>query len=228
MKLHELQTGTRLELELINNLGVKIGNTYISQLLEPVRGTDMIISAPIFESRLIFVALSTNLHITFFNSRYGLMGFTAIVNAKEYKGNIAILKIHAQSQPEKIQRRKHYRLDSVLNSEFKILDTAADKTEPDPLFKATVKNISGSGACIITDQNVPRNSVIDLYIYLNPATKIRAMCLAMRNEKIEVKKSFIYELGLHFADISAKDQDLVIKYIFEQQRMLLNRDVLEK
>ena len=228
MKLEELQTGTRLELELLNNLGDKVGNTYISQLLEPVRETDMIISAPIFESRLIFVSLNSNLHIAFFNRKYGLMGFTAIVNAREYRGNIAILQISAQSEPEKIQRRTHYRLDSLLNSEFKVLDASSDKPVADSFMKGTVKNISGSGACIITDEKVSKNSVVDLFIYLNEATKIRALCIVLRNQQVEVKKGISYELGLHFVDISAKDQDLIIKYIFEQQRMLLKKDVLDK
>lgn len=228
MKLGELQTGTRLELELINNLGEKIGNTYISQLLEPVRGTDMVISAPIFESRLIFVPLNNKLHIVFFHRRHGLMGFTATVNAREYRGNIAILQIEAQSDPEKIQRRKHYRLDSILSSEFKLLDASPDKSATDSLIKATVKNISGSGACIITDEDIPRNTVIDLYIDLNEATKIRALCVVLRNHRVEVTKGFTYELGLHFADISERDQDLIIKYIFEQQRILLKKDVLGK
>ena len=227
MKLGELQTGTRLELEMLNHLGDKVGHTYISQLLEPVRETGMVISAPIFESRLIFVSLNANLYIAFFDRKYGLMGFTAIVNAREYRGNIAILKISAQSEPEKIQRRKHYRLDSLLNCEFKVLDASPDKPAAVSFMKGTVKNISGSGACIITEEKIPKNSLVDLFIYLGE-TKIRALCVVLRNEQIEVKKGISYELGLHFADISAKDQNLIIKYIFEQQRMLLKKDVLDK
>jgi c-di-GMP-binding flagellar brake protein YcgR len=228
MKLEELLTGTRLELELLDNLGEKVGHTYISQLLEPVRETGMVISAPIFESRLIFVPLNSTLQIAFFHRKHGLMGFTATVNAREYRGNIAILLIQAESEPEKIQRRKHYRLDSLLNAEFKVLDVSSDKPFADSFTKATVKNISGSGCCIITDENVPNNSVVDLYVYLNTTTKIRALCVVLRNHQVEVKKGISYDLGLHFADISAKDQDLIIRYIFEQQRMLLKRDVLGK
>jgi c-di-GMP-binding flagellar brake protein YcgR len=228
MQFKELQTGTRLELELINSLGEKIAGPYVSQLLEPVSETRMIISTPIFESRLIFIPLNGKLHISFFHRKYGLMGFTAVVAARESRGNVATLKIQAQSGLERVQRRKHYRLDSLLNSEYRIFGASPDKSSASSLTKATVKNISGSGACIMTEENVPKNTVIELYIRLNEKTKIKAVCTVLRNQPVEVKKGVSYELGLHFTEISPKDQDIIIKYIFEQQRMLLKKDVLDK
>lgn len=228
MKFEELQTGTRLELELLNNPQDKIGRTYISQLSEPVSKAGMIISAPISESRLIFIPLNSILHIAFFHTKYGLMGFTAIVTAREYRGNIAILRIQAQSELEKIQRRKHYRLESLLNTEFTVLGDPSEKLTEDSLFKATVKNISGSGACIVTEENIPKNAAVELFIYLSETVKIRAVCVVLRKQQVEVKKGVSYELGMHFTEISPKDQDLIIKYIFEQQRLLLKKDVLDK
>ena len=228
MKLSELQAGTRLEIEQLGNTYEKSGNIYISQLLEPVTEAGMIISAPIFESRHIFVPLNSRLRVVFFHRKYGLMGFTAVVASREYMGNIATLRIKAQSELEKIQRRKHYRLDSLLNSEYRILESPSDKPASGPLTKAMVKNISGSGACIVTEENVPKGALVELFIYLNKTVRIRAVCGVLRNQEVEVKKSVSYELGMHFAEISPKDQDQIIKYIFEQQRLLLKKEVLDK
>ena len=228
MKLSELQAGTRLEIEQLGSTYEKSGNIYISQLLEPVTEAGMIISAPIFESRHIFIPLNSKLRVAFFHRKYGLMGFNAVVSSREYRGNIATLCIKAQSELERIQRRKHYRLDCLLNSEYRILEASSDKPASGPLTKTMVKNISGSGACIVTEENVPKDTLIELFIYLNKTAKVRAICSVLRNQEVEVKKGVSYELGMYFAEISPKDQDQIIKYIFEQQRVLLKKEVLDK
>ena len=154
------------------------------------------------------------------------MGFTATVEAKEIRGNLSILKVNARSELEKIQRRQHYRVDCLLPAEYKVLSTTSVNLESKAFSKTTVKNISGSGACIVTEVNIPEKSVLELQVHLDSGISIKAICIILRNQTIEVKKAKSYELGLHFVDISKKDQDAIIKFAFEQQRLLLKKDVL--
>ena len=228
MKLGELQTGTRFEFEFWDNTGEKAGITYVSQLLEPAMDMDMVISTPISEARLVFVPLNGKVRLTFFHRKYSLLSFVAVVEAKESRGNISILKVKALSQPEKIQRRKHYRLDCLLGSELRIMTGLPDNAPGTGSVKASVKNISGSGASVVTDANIPAKAILELFVSLSPSTVVRALSIVMRSKTVEVKKSVSYELGLNFTEISPKDQDLIIKYVFEQQRVLLKKDILEK
>ena len=50
MTPQEIMIGTRLELEMLNSSGERIGNVYVSQLLDHQEDGTMVISAPIFGS----------------------------------------------------------------------------------------------------------------------------------------------------------------------------------
>lgn len=223
MKLQDIQIGTRLELELLNKNSEKIGNTYISQLLEHPGNSIMVISSPIFEARLIYIPLQAQLRLTFLHHKYGLIGFTAFVMRREFRGNIAVLVIQSESELVKMQRRTHYRLDYMAD----ILIRPAGKdsnNDNQAAIKAFTKNISGSGVCVIAGVDIPKNLEVDIELSLT-GNIIIAKCIVVRNTRFEVKKTKNYELGLHFTDISQKDQDSLIKYIFEQQRLQLKKEI---
>ena len=227
MEVRDLKIGTRLELEILGSTGKRMGNTYISQVLEPVKDRSLIISAPIYESRLIYVPVNGKVRITFFHNRYGLQGFNAIVTSREQRGNLSAILIQAETPPKKIQRRAHYRLDCTLNVEYEICFNNAPQEMDKPRYKkALTKNISGSGACIVAGEEIMKNAVLDILISLSETVKARATCSVLRCTPLEMSKIPKYELGLHFTDITAQNQDNIIKYIFEQQRRLLKKDVL--
>jgi c-di-GMP-binding flagellar brake protein YcgR len=114
-------------------------------------------------------------------------------------------------------------------NELEKVDTDSLKAKPNVQYKkALTKNLSGSGACIVTDENLPRNTILELRLEFSSSVYVNALCVVMRNTPVEVKKATNYELGLHFTKISPRDQDHIIKYIFEQQRVLLKKEILDK
>lgn len=223
MTPQEIQIGTRLELELLNKKGEKVGNNYISQLFEQQESNCLVISAPIFEARLIFIPLQAQLRLTFTHYKYGLLGFTALVARREFKGNVAVLIIQPEGELVKIQRRTHYRLDHMADILVRLSEEES-KEGSETAIKALTKNVSGSGICIVTEVDIPKKS--EIYVELSLAGKIMitAKCIVIRNTQFEVKKARKYELGLHFIDISQKDRDSLIKYIFERQRVQLKKE----
>ena len=64
MDIQEVKIGTRFELELINSLGEKKSQTYISQLVETSTKSDLLVLCPIFESKYVFIATGSNIRIT--------------------------------------------------------------------------------------------------------------------------------------------------------------------
>lgn len=215
----EINLGTRLELELLNRQGEKVGNTYVSQLLEHQNDGLMVISSPIYEARLVFIPMDVHVRLTFIHSKHGLLGFTAVVTGREYRGNIAILVIKPDSEITRIQRRMHYRLDMVGNVHV-WLDADA-KSEP---IRAYSKNISGSGLCIVTENNIPVGSLVKAELDLPGLPVFSVCCRVLRNNLIEGNRIKYFELGLCFMEIAKKDQDILIRYIFEQQRLILKKE----
>jgi len=226
MEVRDLKTGARLELEILGNNGDRIGNIYISQVLEPVKDSNLVIAAPIFESRLIYVPVNSKVRITLYHKRYGLLGFIAIVTSREQRGNLSVICIQAETQLEKIQRRRYYRLDCTLNVEYSIyLDNITQEIDQPPYRKALTKNISGAGASMVVGEEIMKNTLLKIRISLSETSKVSAICNVLRCVPLEFSQVPKYELGLYFTDITYQNQDKIIKYIFEQQRRLLKNDV---
>jgi len=212
----EISIGTRLELEVFDIGGEKVGSTYVSQLLEYQDDTLLVISAPIHEARLVYIPDDTTIRLTFINRKQGLLGFTARVKSKEFRGNVAVLLVEPEGEIMKIQRRMNYRLDIVLD----VLMWLPEKDKQNPV-KACTKNISGSGLCVISETEVPNKAEIKLELELPGEICIITKCLILRVTPVELGKRKGYELGMCFTEISKKDQDDLIKFIFDQQRLLI-------
>lgn len=227
MNIQEVKIGTKLEMELVNSLGDKIGRTHISQLLDIIDSENIIISAPIYGTRVLFFPAGANVRIIFLHEKYGLLSFTGEITSKDKKNGLLVLFIKIQGEFEKIQRRNYFRLECSLDALFRIpanpddLNTEESNAPPDIYTKALVTNISGSGACLVTRGEAEEGSLLEVIIYLDDATKIRALCTVMRKQVIETTFSKRNQFGLYFNRISQKDQDVVIKYIYEKQKRLL-------
>jgi len=245
MTPHEIAIGTRLELEILRNGKEKFGNTFVSQLLEHQPDGSIVISAPITGSRIVYVPSHITIRLTFIHQLHGLLSFTALVMSRGSRGNVAVLIIKPNDDLEKIQRRMHYRLDIILTAFVRPVQddnsgTCKDNGTSDeqpasdnsgvsenaevPQIKAYTKNISGSGVCIICRENFPKNSMLNIELNLTEDLKITAGCIVVRNQSVEIKKTRSYELGMRFTQISKKDEEALIRFIFEQQRLLLKKN----
>jgi c-di-GMP-binding flagellar brake protein YcgR len=222
----EISIGTRLELEILNSSGERVGNVFVSQLLEHQKDRTMVIYAPISGSRVVFIPDGATIRLTFVHQIQGLLGFTAVVISKEYRGKIAVMTVKPGTEIIKIQRRMHFRLDIILDAAIQPAveaDDAEDAEKSEPV-KAYTKNISGSGICLVSEREFPKYAEIAIELELTDGKQIKAKGIIVRSQMIDVRKGKNYELGVRFTEISDKDQDILIRYIFEQQRLLLKKD----
>lgn len=219
MTLSEIKLGTRFELELFDNNGEKVGRTYVSQLLEHQSQNLLVISAPISEARLIYIPDNMPIHLSFVHSRYGMLGLSAIIRSKEFRGNIAVMIVEPDSGIKNIQRRMNYRLDIVLD----VLMWLHNPSGNSPIAAYT-KNISGSGLCIVSEIDIPKRTEVRVELSLTMDLSINAKCIVMRNIPTELRKGKGYELGMFFTAIPMKSEDTLIKFIFDRQRMLIKKE----
>lgn len=215
----EVKLGTRLELELFDTNGEKVGRTYVSQLLEHQSHNLLVISAPIFEARLVYIPDNMPIHLTFVHGQHGLLGFSAIVRSKEFRSNIAVMIVEPDSDIKNIQRRMNYRLDIVLD----VLVWLPNTNENDPIAVYT-KNISGSGLCVISGIDIPKRTEVKVELILTTDLSISAKCAILRSIRTELRKGKGYELGMFFTEITMKSQDSLIKFIFDRQRIMIKKE----
>jgi|LSQX01.2.fsa_nt_gb c-di-GMP-binding flagellar brake protein YcgR len=228
MTPQEIKIGTRFEFEMLDSNYERVGHTLVSQLLELQPDGSMVISVPISEARIVFVPTGITVRLTFVHLLHGLLGFMALVKLKEYRGNIAVLIVEPDEAIEKIQRREYFRLDVIMDALILPLSDEAAPNESSPAevapVKAYTRNLSGSGVCVISETNFPKNSWVRVELDLNGSVRFEAKCIILRSDQIEVKRGRSYELGMRFMEITKKDQDNLVKFIFDQQRKLLKKD----
>lgn len=227
-----IRIGTKLELEVINNLGQKQGNTYISQLIDIVDPDTIMIAAPIYGSRVIFIPTGAKLRIFFINENGDLMNFSGIITLKEKQGNMAYMLVSISGDMEKIQRRDYYRLPCCLDAGYRIYQEPPEVSEteedtapaPQPYVQTITRNISGGGICLVAEHGLDRGTLLDVQLDIG-GQDIQVICKLVRCSRLETASGGKYELGLTYYRISKRDQDFIVRYIFEQQKMLLKKNL---
>jgi c-di-GMP-binding flagellar brake protein YcgR len=218
MNLRDIRLGTRLELEILEKTGEKVSGPYVSQLLEHQNDGLLVISAPIFGTQLINIPDNMVIHLTFVHAQYGLIGITALVKSKQFRGKLEVLLVEPVGKLEKIQRRSNFRLD--INSDVLIWLINPKENKP---IRAYAKNISGSGLCVVCDTYIPKKTKVKIELSLPTDLNISAECVILRVKPAKMRKGIGWELGMHYTDISKNDQDALVKFIFDWQRMLIKK-----
>jgi len=244
MNAFDMKIGTQLDLDIINSMGIKIGQTYISQLLNIEDAQNISIACPIHEANFAFIPISSNVRITFLDEKFGLLCFTGKITGRHKDGNIITLNVNITGDFEKIQRREFFRLDCILNVMYRVIENP-DENMPEKqnikdkpggvgtehpkvkFKKATTKNISGNGICIITSEKIEKNSVVEIILNLHKDLSIHAVCTVVRRNLLQNRRSH-YEVGLQFTNIDDKSKNTLIKYIFEEQRKIIRRTLPDK
>lgn len=230
MNIKSIKLGMKLEINLVNTLGEKVGYTYVSQLEDIIDESQIVIASPIHASRVIYMPAGAMLNLFFIHEKQGLLSFFATIQNREQRGNLSVLVLSIESPIEKIQRRKFYRLDNVVDAFYR--PWYYDESDEDiyqlqsdlSLFKKCLtRNISGSGLCIIVYDPIIVGMDLQLIVPLNEQLTINEKCVVVRSIKSDEIRKPSYELGLHFTSLNKKKHDAIIKYVFQQQRLHLEK-----
>ena len=227
MNILDTKIGTKLEIELINRVGQKIGQTFISQIMDIIDRNNVVIAAPMHESRITYIPIGVKVRLIFIHEKYGLLSFIGTVVKKEKRDNLIEFDITIDSEFENTQRRNFFRLDCVLDAQYRILQNEPQEQDPSDIApaykKALTRNLSGCGACIVIDEAIPKDAGIELILTLGPTISVKVVCKVVRSSVIELTKGKKYENGLYFTEISKKDQNSIIKFVFDQQKLLIKK-----
>ncbi len=235
MNAKDIIIGTKLEIEIPEYIKIfpSQSSSYISQLMDVVDTKTITIAAPMNEGRYKYLSAGLNIAVNFLNQRQELMHFDAIV--KEYKklDHLECFQVSITSEFTKIQRRMNYRLDTVLECKYAIVEDHSltnakhefKEISASDLKNTFTKNISGSGLCLITDNEIDSGMISDISVDLEGMGNIRVLAQAIRSTSIENKK---HEVGMNFVYISPQDSSTLTKFIFQKQRQMLKNNHLSK
>ncbi len=222
----DFKLGTRIEIEYWDEeTGKKAGGPYACQLVDIIDDLNITVSVPIHGARLVIIPTKSIVRCLIIDSNNKPFSFGGRVEKLHMNGNVAAMNIRITGDMVNTQRRDYFRLKCFLEGSYYLLEDYVKKGDLEEtgqeLKKVFTRDISGSGLCLIADEPITKGSRIKINLVLDCQNELSLVCKAVRCDiynDITPKK---YEWGLTFIDISKKDQDTLIKFIFNKQSILL-------
>lgn len=239
--------GDKIEIRQLNPRGeiMKSSLTYVSQMIDFIEYDLISIATPIKNGTLIVLEKQRDYRLYFYTIK-GLFqcDCTMLQTYRENKMVLSLVKLI--SQPEKIQRRQYYRIECVHEIEYRLITekeirlhdmlTSGKYIHPDEIAElkkslvkientwihAVITDLSGGGCRFNSEQKLEAGSKIRINLNINLKNNIWKLNLAadvIASEK-RIDRIAVYENRIEFTNISQKDRDILIRYIFEMERKL--------
>ncbi|MFV0342281.1 MAG: flagellar brake protein [Anaerocolumna sp.] len=243
--------GDKLELSKIRLSTIELDNekVYKSQIQDFVDDKTLVILMPMEKVRIIPLTVGDIYNIRFF-TRKGLYQCNSVIIGRAKLNNIYVLTVELTSDFEKMQRREFYRLECVLDLEYYVLSNEElsiinkirgnyfknDKEFDETLTKLDECNrgwkkgiaidISGGGVKFVSDELHEQGNMIHISIGIDGMNQLKnkwLKAMIISSEQL-INKKGAYEHRVQFKDISKDDREMIIKYIFTEERKKRNKD----
>ena len=211
--------GDKIEIELVD----QYNNTEIfkSTIVEINGKNEIKVMAPIKNRKLVYVSEDKVYNINFYLKK-GVFRSKFQKIKDDIINKVNIIEISLLTNLEKYQRRQFFRLNKTLDI---LYQKDEGKVNNRNWLRGKTIDISGGGIRFISDKMIPAND--NLYCKLiikNEQTLIdisfygKILTSQMINNNVGK-----YENRIEFEQISVQNQEILIKYIFDEQRLLRRR-----
>lgn len=213
--IYEPEVGTKLLIEIEKEDSHK----YSSQLLDKMDKNKFLISGPIEKGSLIPMHVGESLKMSYFVENVGRFMFKGMI-VKRSLSKFYMLEVQLTTEFQKIQLRDYYRLYVKLPVIKYFEKPNGDIIEE----KGQTQDISGGGMQIKCNKEHQFGDVVECDLKMdNKIVPVKGTI--MRVQKIE-DKEYEYSIGIKFQNIDPKSQEIVIKYVFEEQRNLRKKGLI--
>lgn len=218
MTLGEVQLGTKLELDIYYENSDRIGLTLVSQLEGLGKNGDALIAAPLHKGVVYSVHMNSNIDVSFI-AKGEVYQYRAVVLRRVRAENLFLLHIRQVSEIKKVQRRQFYRLEVMVPIKYRVVPSLEHELAQEIVFRnAYTRDISGGGICMIADDEIQTDDLIEFDLYLEEKKPINFYGRIVRKIKNMEGDTSKFEIGVMYCKIEDKDRERIIGYLFEKQR----------
>lgn len=133
--------------------------------------------------------------------------------------NFFMLRFELIGSGEKVQRRNSYRF--VCSIPF-VFNTIAENGSQSECIDGIIHDLSGGGIKMVCKEDLPENSLLRMDIILGEEKLMSFGQVRMKRQSPEnVRYPFTY--GISFELMPEKEEELIVRYIYNEQRKLLSR-----
>ncbi|QNU65854.1 flagellar brake protein [Ruminiclostridium herbifermentans] len=226
MDTNKLEVGTKLEIKIPHTTSSDSSDTYSSQLIDIIDNKTVSIAAPISDGTFKYLNIGLDLFVYFLDENKDFLFFSAIVKGHRKNGPVEAFDITIVSEIKKVQRREAYRLETALICKYAIVDSELINSDspnfPDinnaVFWDTSTTNISSNGISLHLDAPLEAGTILYIIVNLDKNSKIRVLAQVKRSLRKDGNK---YMVGMHFIKIHSRDLEVLTKFIFAQQRVML-------
>jgi len=223
----------------INFLHQNNGKTYKSSLFDFLSENEIEIAMPTDEGRMVMFNVGFECQFYFYTSR-GLYTCETVITNRYKKDNFYLLSARIKTPLKKFQRREYFRLECLIDfAYYKIPNEVAELETTEDLFEviadpayiehkklARTKDLSGGGIRFTAMEDLEIGSKVLIVIRLSN-NKVDHMFYLVTDiiacEPIkDMPELWVARGKFDFKNI--KDRDLIIRYVFEEDRMNRKRE----
>jgi len=206
-----IEVGDKIELEVQQLMGEK-QEKYISKIQDVSDTGEITILAPMESGRIITLELNQNYGMCVYTSN-GLYRCEVAVTERIRDDKLYLIKLEVQSALQKYQRRQYYRLDCMLTFHYKD-DHNGEWQE------GIILDISGGGIRFTSKKQLLDKKGVINHLQLNYDQEESHLYLSgviVDSSNLRAQDN-IYENRVVFDEITIEEREIIIKFIFEEER----------
>lgn len=245
---HLIETGTKLELKKIRHVETMEEISYVSRFLYQKSADEAVIEMPVKGGVLVALEPEELFQVCFYTNK-GLYQCQSQVVSRYYEDSLPVAVIRFRSEFEKLQRRQYYRMECLLQMEFRTIteeeydemlfqksiskndSSDKDKEENEITSKAryysgVALDISGGGLRFNSGHAAQSGDIIALHIaFLSEEARKLQLLFARGLTVTPVQnRSELFEHRVEFVSISNMERESIIRYIFLEERKRRKRE----
>ncbi len=246
---HLIETGTKLELKKIRHVDTMGDTSYVSRFLYQKSGDEAVIEMPVKGGSLVALEPEELFQVCFYTSK-GLYQCQCQVVSRHYEDSLPVAVIKFRSEFEKLQRRQYYRMECLLQMEFKTLteeeydellflktipkqereemksEAEDGKGEAERFYSGVSLDISGGGVRFNSGHAANAGDIIAMRIAFvsEEARKLQLLFAKVLTVTPVQNRSGMFEHRVEFVSISNMERECIIRYIFLEERKRRKRE----
>lgn len=204
---HELKEGTRINLTRKGNKDY----VYSSQVTE-VNGDKISILGPMKRGRFVYVPKGAEMKLAYTKAGRGTFHIDSVVSGSSNKG-VYLLYLEITSDEVAQQDRSNFRVENRVPVELVFTDIEGMKTE-----KTETIDLSAGGARVYSNLDLKKDDEIMVIIGIDSGDITTKARVVRRLPSNHIRFNNVFALS--FEELSKQDEDFIVKYLFDLQRLM--------
>ena len=217
MLINEVKLGTQVQIAQ-KGVGAEAKPLYTSRVETVENGQSVLIHTPAEKGRRVRLVERTPYELIFITGSWQI-NFNAKFVEEVRVERFYMLRFTLVGEGVKTQRRNAFRFACNIEFAFNIMHGNGEQSD---LLNGVIRDLSSGGIKITTPANIPENALLRIDL---PLGETVMMCFGVVRMKRHTPENISnpYTYGISFEVMSEREEERIVKFVYDEQRKLLRR-----